>query len=200
MKEKDSRASNPQNYVYRFGIVERVPTSFTEKEILQWSTFRIKKFSKSNWRNSENLAEFLLTLKFTFEGSDLPEKIVFDYTRLNVEYYIPKLCQCGKSGRLGHFSSHCKALDERCLKCGKTPACNDACDHQPWPPSPRQILPKMVGVSITPPNNSHPEWHDSKSFKEFCPLLWCSWFIFRKNFPVFHQKEVLTHQKPTREH
>lgn len=42
LEDKSSRAFVLQSYVFRFGIIKRIPTSFTEEEILEDITSLIK--------------------------------------------------------------------------------------------------------------------------------------------------------------
>lgn len=96
-----------------FGIANRVRTSIMGEEIFNGTAHLVKvmKPQQLDRRNLENLEEFFpsTTAKFTFGGSDIPEKMDFGYTLLSGDYYILKSGQYGKCGRLDHPTNLCNA-------------------------------------------------------------------------------------------
>lgn len=142
-KEKGLRPFQTQNHVYYFRIRKRKSTSFTEEGILKGTIFSLKivKVQRLNKRNKE----------YTIDNCKIHVREIWP-PRENCFWlhYIPKQRQCGKSVRLGHSQ-------ERCLKCGKTREPKVLTLWQPWPPSPEQILPKVVRIFAAQSNSCYPK-------------------------------------------
>lgn len=65
----------------------------------------IKRNKKGSVKPDEFIPSVIVTVKVAFEWSKIIDKIIFAYTTINVEWYIPKIRQYFNYGWLEHFTN-----------------------------------------------------------------------------------------------
>lgn len=120
------KAYIPDSKISRLGVGRDIDPSLSEKEILEgieWasSPTRIMKIERimkvSRISNNINLTP-TNSVKFTFEGNDLPEKLIIYKTRIPIIPYEPRVRRCTKCQRFGHLMKQCRG-NSRCSFCGE---------------------------------------------------------------------------------
>lgn len=113
----------PRFKLLRKGVIKRVPTNVTDKELTDAlkednkgivinKIFRLKRKEQSTgkWINSQSVC-------IEFKGQNLPQDIKIWRAKVPVSIYIPQV-RCFRCGRIGHISKGCEA-QQRCLICSE---------------------------------------------------------------------------------
>ncbi|XP_036347411.1 uncharacterized protein LOC118756774 [Rhagoletis pomonella] len=119
----------PNTALEMYGVIRGVPLCFSETDFIKEAKSSIPIRSAKRFMRKDPTTNELTpttTLKVGFYGNEIPKTVVYEYTKLNVDFYIPPLRQCKKCGRLGHTMMSCKSK-ARCLKCGNS-ECSSECN------------------------------------------------------------------------
>lgn len=118
----------PRTALEIYDVVRGIPTCFEEKDIKSEarSTIPICSVRRFNRKDESNSYVPTTTVKIGFAGDDIPKFIIYNYTKLYVDFYIPPLRQCDNCGRLGHTKLSCKG-NRRCVMCAKGECRDPSC-------------------------------------------------------------------------
>ncbi|XP_067644791.1 uncharacterized protein [Eurosta solidaginis] len=127
--QRDLKPFIPRTALEIYGIVKGVPLCFSDDDVAKEAITTIpivsvKRFTRKDPNTDKYIAT--MTLKIGFSGNNIPTHIIYNYTKLNVEFFIPPLRQCENCGRIGHTKMSCKTKT-RCLTCGKAECQNPKC-------------------------------------------------------------------------
>ncbi|XP_043287879.1 uncharacterized protein [Venturia canescens] len=120
------KAYIPDSKISRLGVASDIDPTLTETEILEgieWLSQptrilkieRIMKVSKDS-NNRINLTP-TNSVKISFEGNALPEKIIIYKTRVTISPFEQQIRRCSNCQRFGHLSKQCRG-SQRCTFCG----------------------------------------------------------------------------------
>ena len=106
--------------VFVKGIIHGVELDITDDELLQG--LHCPDASASKFRVSEvfrfkGVAGRSKSVVLKFPGSELPEVMVYGWTRFRVSLFIPRPLRCFRCQRFGHSSQVCRSV-QRCSTCG----------------------------------------------------------------------------------
>lgn len=123
------RAFVPKTAVETYGVVRGI-TTWCEIKADAISSVPITAVRRFTRRNQENESFTpTTTVKIGFLGKEIPEFIIFNHTKLYVDFYVPPLRQCLNCGRLGHTQFACKSK-KRCIKCGLVTCDDNSCNKK----------------------------------------------------------------------
>lgn len=129
LRGKGLRAFIPRNLIETYGVIRDVPIYISDEDIMRDIKSSVKvtyvrRFLKKNRQSGDFVKT--LSVKIGFAGSEVPEEIYLNFTRLRVDIFYPAVKQCHNCGRLGHTRKGCKSR-QRCLRCGKDGVCESEC-------------------------------------------------------------------------
>lgn len=112
----------PANYVTRACIIRDVDVEITDDEIrenIDVGSFKIIHMQRLNRKTFvDGKVNYVpsSTVKFVFEGQDMPKFVYLWYSRLPCEPFIQNPIQCFSCFRYGHITKYCKSK-KLCNKC-----------------------------------------------------------------------------------
>ncbi|XP_017476809.1 PREDICTED: uncharacterized protein LOC108366845 [Rhagoletis zephyria] len=114
LKKRGLRPFIPNTAFETYGVVRGIPLEYNVEDIKRNAISSIPissvhRFTRRERNENEDVFVPTTTVKIGFLGKEIPKNIKFDYTRLEVNFFIPPLRQCRKCGRLGHTQLACKA-------------------------------------------------------------------------------------------
>jgi len=114
------------------GIIFNIPTKFSDFELKEYisSPVPIQEIIRVKTKDRDNKDIFNNTprVKILFKGTQIPNEIVFLYTKINVSPFVP-FSQCFRCFRFKHFAQHCKQTEQKCSKCSLSHSREQQCSQ-----------------------------------------------------------------------
>lgn len=115
----------PKYNVSKVGLIFDIPTSFSEKQLMEEITssvpiVEIYRCRKRRFLNGKRTDEWMdaNTVKITFRCQSVPDEITFGYSKRKVKPDVPGVTQCFKCLRFGHVNKYCRQEESTCSHCG----------------------------------------------------------------------------------
>lgn len=115
----------PKYNVSKVGLIFDIPTSFSEKQLMEEITssvpiVEIYRCRKRKFLNGKRTDEWMdaNTVKITFRCQSVPDEITFGYSKRKVKPDVPGVTQCFKCLRFGHVNKYCRQEESTCSHCG----------------------------------------------------------------------------------
>lgn len=123
----------------RKGLIRGVSTDLPEKLILEnieskYKVCEVKRLNRRNKNFNDDGDKWIPSesILLSFEGQDLPDKVIIFGLLARVTPYVRNPMQCYRCFRFGHTSTRCK-WEANCIMCGKNKHEGDACEGTvPW--------------------------------------------------------------------
>ena len=113
----------------RRGVISGVPTTMNEEEFCELSGVcearRLTRFREGEREKTKSV-------RLTFEGTVLPERIYMDYVCYRVRPFERAPLRCFKCQDYGHVAAVC-SRNSRCGRCGKDNCCEEHCNMEEEP-------------------------------------------------------------------
>lgn len=114
----------PKYNVTKLGIVFDIPIIYTEEYLMRnleaevpiTGVYRCQKRKFVDGKKSKDWIP-ANTIKVTFRGQQVPDEVVFGFSKRKVKPDVPDPVQCFRCLRFGHIIKHCKQESSTCQRC-----------------------------------------------------------------------------------
>jgi len=114
------------------GIIFNIPTKFSDSELKEYisSPVPIQEITRVKTNDRDNKDIFINTprVKVLFKGTQIPNEIVFLYTKINVSPFVP-FSKCFRCFRFNDFAQHCKQTEQKRSKCSLSHSREQQCSQ-----------------------------------------------------------------------